>query len=227
MVEIEPEVIEANRMVASRRRRDPLADPRVEVVVNDARGALALSSQRYDVIASQPSHPWTAGSSHLYTREFFELVRDHLTPGGVFIQWMGLTLRGRPLLRTLVATLLEVFPHVEVYRIGTGIVFLSSSEASRHGSGHPPRRRPRRPRILPPWPCFGPEDVAALRILDEAGVRAFAAEAPVSTDDRNLLAMRSPAIARRGGEPLDLDAAVATLRSPVPDRHHSSTGSTW
>src|SRR5690606_26319387 len=90
VVELEPQVIEANRAVAALRARDPLADPRVRLHVNDARGALLLMEGGLDAIVSQPSHPWTAGASHLYTREFFELARDRLSDDGVLVQWMGL-----------------------------------------------------------------------------------------------------------------------------------------
>lgn len=65
VVELEPAVVEANRAIAPRRRIDPLSDPRVHVIENDARAMLAYSSKRYDGIISQPSHPWTAGASHL------------------------------------------------------------------------------------------------------------------------------------------------------------------
>ena len=112
VVELEPEVIAANRTIASQRRADPLSDPRVRLVVNDARGALLLTDKRYDAIVSQPSHPWRPGASHLFTREFFELAREHLVPSGVLVQWMTPRFADAALLRTLVATLLEVFPHV-------------------------------------------------------------------------------------------------------------------
>ncbi|MCG8457115.1 MAG: hypothetical protein MI919_12615, partial [Holophagales bacterium] len=71
VIELEPEVVRANRRVADRRRRDPLADPRLRLHLLDARGALRLTGQRFDAVVSQPSHPWTTGASHLYTREFF------------------------------------------------------------------------------------------------------------------------------------------------------------
>src|SRR4029450_13729759 len=80
------------RAIGSRRLADPLADPRVRVVANDARSALLLSGQRFDAIVAQASHPWTAGSSHLYTREFFALVDSRLAEGGVFVQWVGAAL---------------------------------------------------------------------------------------------------------------------------------------
>ncbi len=79
VIELEPKVIEANRATRALRKRDPLADPRVNLIVNDARGALRLTARRYDAIVSQPSHPWTAGASHLYTREFMQLAHEHLT----------------------------------------------------------------------------------------------------------------------------------------------------
>ena len=87
-VELEPQVVRAIRAVASRRMHDPLSDPRLKIIHNDARAALALTNKQYDVIVSQPSHPWTAGASHIYTREFLQLARQRLTDDGVFLQWM-------------------------------------------------------------------------------------------------------------------------------------------
>ena len=86
------------------------ADPRVNIIVNDARGALRLTDRRYDAIVSQPSHPWTAGASHLYTREFMQLAHDHLNSGGVFVQWMNVIFMDEDLLRSLTATLLKRVP---------------------------------------------------------------------------------------------------------------------
>ena len=86
VVELSATVIEANRAVAELRQHDPLQDPRIRLIVNDARSALTLTSRQYDSIVSQPSHPWTAGASHLYTREFCEIAKQHLRPGGVFLQ---------------------------------------------------------------------------------------------------------------------------------------------
>ena len=85
VIELEPEVLAVNRLMQRGRAVDPLSDPRVHVHLNDARGALVLTERRYDLIVSQPSHPWTAGASHLYTREFFALVRGRLAPGGAFV----------------------------------------------------------------------------------------------------------------------------------------------
>ncbi len=71
----------------------PLEDPRVRLHVNDGRHHLLLRHHRgedgYDVIASQPSHPWLAGAANLFTEDFFSLVRDNLSEGGVFALWLN------------------------------------------------------------------------------------------------------------------------------------------
>lgn len=127
VVEIEPEVVRANRSLQSRRAYDPLADPRFRIVVKDARNALRLTSRRYDAIVSQPSHPWTAGASHLFTREFARVAKSHLSERGVFVQWISNYFLTDSLLRSLVATLLAEFRHVRLYRPSfDDLLFLAS-----------------------------------------------------------------------------------------------------
>jgi spermidine synthase len=80
LVEIEPAVIEAARFFAHV-NHDVLKDPRVRLVIADGRNFLLTTSGRYDVIISEPSNPWIGGLASLFSREFFELARSHLTPG--------------------------------------------------------------------------------------------------------------------------------------------------
>jgi spermidine synthase len=191
VIEIEPGVVAANRAIAALRRDDPLADPRVRVVVNDARSAMALTTRRYDVVVSQPSHPWTAGASHLYTREFLALVRERLAPGGVFVQWMNSRFVDEALFRTLGATLLDAFPHVRLHNpYPDMLVFLASDEpidAERGLAGMTPATRSHFARLG----LRSAEDVAATLLLDGAGLRATCGGAAINTDDRNRLATRA------------------------------------
>ena len=87
-----------------------------------------LGNARFGAVISQPSHPWTAGAAHLFTREFFRLVESRLEPEGVFVQWISTYFLDDELLRTLIATLLDVFPEVEVYAPppGESLLFLAS-----------------------------------------------------------------------------------------------------
>ena len=196
VVELEPEVIVANRRLSGMRDNDPLADSRFNIVLNDARNALRLTDKTYDAIVSQPSHPWTAGASHLFTREFVADVRRHLNDGGVFLQWMNADFIDEGLLRTLAATLTVEFDYVRLYHpTARVLMFLASNapldvelEAARTG----------RPFIDDPlhYTQFGMntvEDLLAALALDEQGILSFARRAEISTDDNNLMATRSRA----------------------------------
>jgi hypothetical protein len=208
VVEIEPEVLKANAAIAELRQRDPLADPRLELIINDARGALLLTDERYDAVVSQPSHPWTAAASHLYTREFFELVREHLSEQGVFVQWMGLKFIDESLMKTLVATLLDVFPHVRVYQPSPGGLLFTASMSPFEPERILETALESAPGDASELGVWSGADVVAHMLLDDEGSRAFAAGAPVSTDDRNLLQMNSPRIVRNDSR-FDVTQSVA------------------
>jgi hypothetical protein len=197
VVELEPEVLEANRRVAAQRDKDPLADPRVHVLLNDARGALTLTDLRYGAIVSQPSHPWTAGASHLYTRDFFEQVRGRLAPGGVFVQWMGLQFVDEGLLRSLIATLLDVFPHLRLYAADPGSLLFVSSPEPFDLESRAEQVMARDPETFARAGLRVREDLAAALVLDEAGARALARGAPIATDDKNRFATHSPRVLAR------------------------------
>ncbi len=198
VVELEREVVAANRCLAARRRWDPLADPRVRVVVNDARTYLRLTDRRYEVIVSQPSHPWTAGASHLFTREMFELVRDRLEPHGVLAQWVGLNLVDADTFRSLLATLGAVFPYVETYcpYPGTAALFLASAAPiALDGTAAAEAVA-----TVPLWRDLGVlsgDDLLLARVLDRAGSARLAHGALHNTDRHNLLGTRSPRLVRR------------------------------
>ena len=207
VVEIERQVVDANRSLAGERATDPLADPRVEIVVNDARDVLNRTRRRFDVVVSQPSHPWTAGSANLYTREFFAAVAARLSPGGVLAQWVGLPFVDEALLRSLLATLADVFEHVEVYRPPTGAAFVLLASERPLDVGLPEALRPE----LVALGVGRREDVAAHWVLDTDGVRRLGEGAGLVTDDLNLLASRSPRVLGR--------ALGRSLAHPVVAEH--------
>jgi spermidine synthase len=188
VIELEPEVVIANRTVPERRGGEPLDEARVRLKLGDARGALTLADKRYDAIVSQPSHPWTSGASHLYTREFFELVRSHLVPGGVFTQWIGAGFVNDELLRSLLATLQEVFPYLEVYRpVPAALLFVGSTEPV-GVLEHVEEAIRLSPESFAREGLYRAEHAAPSMALDTEGVRTLAEGAPINTDDHNRLA---------------------------------------
>ena len=181
VIEIESRVIDANMATRSLRRHDPLGDQRLNIIINDARASLNLTDRRYDAIVSQPSHPWTAAASHLYTREFLLQSRAHLTDNGVFVQWMNLSFIDESLLRAFAATVLDVFADARLYRPDPfTLVFVAGKGLDRN-----------RPLPAEAFPRFGintPEDVFVALAADGHALRRLSKGTPLITDDRNRMA---------------------------------------
>ena len=122
-VEISREVTDALPLFSDI-NHDVLRDPRVNLILQDGRNHLLLSEKKYDVIISEPSNPWMAGVGNLYTREFFELARNRLGPGGVMAQWVQAYNLPTPLLMSVIKTFSSVFPNVSLWLAGPGDLVL-------------------------------------------------------------------------------------------------------
>lgn len=129
-VEIEPAAVASSNFFNHVNNR-PLSDSRLHLIVDDARNYLRVNPSRYDLIVSEPSHPWVPGVANLFTREFFTLGRERLTDDGVFVQWLQIYQLSTESLRSVLATFHEVFPHVAVFRVqgaakGKDLILLGS-----------------------------------------------------------------------------------------------------
>lgn len=116
-VELEPATVKASRFFEHVNNR-PLSDSRLHLVIDDARTYLRGNPERYDLIMSEPSHPWVPGVANLFTQEFFQLGRQRLNDSGVFVQWLQIYQLSNENLRSVLATFHSVFPHVMVFRVG-------------------------------------------------------------------------------------------------------------
>jgi spermidine synthase len=111
-------------------------NPKVDVRIDDARHFLLTTDQKFDAITSDPFDPWVKGAATLYTREYFEVMRDHLNPGGVVTVFVQLYQAGLEAVKSEVATFVEVFPNATVWantHEGTGydLVLLGQVEPTR------------------------------------------------------------------------------------------------
>jgi spermidine synthase len=134
-VEIEPAAIASSSFFEHVNNR-PLRDSRLRMIVDDARTYLRVNPAQYDLIVSEPSHPWVPGVANLFTREFFTLGRERLRDDGVFIQWLQIYQLSTENLRSVLATFHGVFPHVAVFRIegsakGKDLVLIGSCQPIR------------------------------------------------------------------------------------------------
>ena len=88
VVDVSRDILEMSDIVHPDARRHPLRDPRVAVHIEDGRFYLQQTARRYDLITGEPPPPKMAGVSALYTREYFELLKDRLNPGGLATYWL-------------------------------------------------------------------------------------------------------------------------------------------
>ena len=194
VIALEEQVIDANQVFGDAREVDPLKDPRFNLVVNDARSAMTLTEKKYDAIVSQPSHPWTAGASHLYTREYMALAKERLAEDGVYLQWMNTQFVDEFLLRSLSATMLDVYPYVRMYKWNGEAIFFLGSESPLNVEQDIARTG--RPLIDDVQEYLenglgSVEDVIAGLAMDQKNVEDFAEGGKIITDNRNYMATHS------------------------------------
>jgi spermidine synthase len=85
-------------------------DPRTKIIFDDARHYIFTTHDKFDIITSDPIHPWVKGSATLYTKEYFELVKSHLNPGGIVTQWVPLYESDSAVVKSEIATFFGAFP---------------------------------------------------------------------------------------------------------------------
>jgi spermidine synthase len=109
--EIEPLIPAAAGNYFGMSNHEVIKDPRVEIIFDDARHFMLVSKEKFDVITSDPIHPWVKGAAALYSKEYFDLCKEHLKPGGVITQWVPLYESSLPAVKSEVATFFASFPH--------------------------------------------------------------------------------------------------------------------
>ncbi len=117
VVELESSVLEMASRCAPV-NENVLANPKVRVRLGDAREYLLTTTERYDLIFSEPSNPYRAGISSMYTREYYRDAAARLQRNGLFLQWLqGYSVDHETVARVY-STLHSVFPYVETWITG-------------------------------------------------------------------------------------------------------------
>ncbi len=110
IAEIEPLVPEVVSKYFSEHNFAVVQNPKVRVHLDDARHFLLTTKEKFDAVTSDPLDPWVKGAATLYTREFFDVVKEHLNPGGVVTLFVQLYESSDAAVKSEIATFLEAFP---------------------------------------------------------------------------------------------------------------------
>jgi spermidine synthase len=187
VVELEPAILRVAQDCAPV-NHDVLDHPKVEVILGDGRELLLTSSGRWDVIFSEPSNPYRAGISSLFSREFYQAVRERLNEGGIFLQWLQGYEVDRSVVRTAYATLGSVFGAVESWQtLSQDLLLVATAEPLAHDWQRVAERaaaEPYRSALARAWGVEGPEGFYAGFVGGpELAAELMGEEAPVNTDD--------------------------------------------
>jgi len=113
--EMEPLIPPTATQYFAKENYSVMHDPRVQIVYDDARHFVLTTNEKFDIITSDPIHPWVKGSATLYSKEYFDLVKQHLNPGGIVTQWVPLYESDDPVVKSEIATFFDVFPNGSVW----------------------------------------------------------------------------------------------------------------
>jgi len=108
-------------------------NPKTRMVYDDARHYVLTARERFDIIASDPLDVFVKGTAALYSKEYFDVIKQHLNPGGFFTLYVPLYESDENTVRSELATFLAAFPYGSVWAntrdgLGYDMVFMGQAE---------------------------------------------------------------------------------------------------
>jgi spermidine synthase len=175
--------------------RNVLDTPDLEIRIEDGRNYLLGTSETFDVIQTEPPEIHTANVVNLYTRDFYELILEHLAPNGIFCQWLNVVLVPEQETKMLMRTFIEAFPHASLWSFAPWDMVLI-------GSPEPIRLQPERlierwgrPRVRHDLERIGarqPHEMFGFHIFGPSSLSEYVADSRAITDDHTQVDFSVP-----------------------------------
>jgi len=115
IVEIEPLVPQAASDYFSEQNFGVVGNQKVDIRIDDGRHYLLTTKEHFDAITVDPLDPWVKGAANFYTKEFYEVAKQHLNPGGVVTMYIQLFETNNEAVKSSVATFFEAFPNATIW----------------------------------------------------------------------------------------------------------------
>ncbi len=130
--EIEPVIPPASTKYFAPQNYAVRNNPKTRIVFDDARHYLMTTKDMYDVIASDPLDVFVKGTAALYSLEYYESVKRHLNPGGIFTLYVPLYETDELTFKSELATFFKAFPEGSVWSntrdgLGYDMVFMGQA----------------------------------------------------------------------------------------------------
>lgn len=214
-VEISPAVVGAAKWYG-KTNGYALQNPRLKLIVEDARTYVGACRKQYDVIVSEPSHPWVAGVANLFSVEFLKSADRLLKPGGLMVQWFQGYDISDELVGVMLRTLQEVFPYVYIFEGASDDYILVGSRVPIEPDLAAMERQAQVHAVQQDLARVGVGSMIAFLGRQAVGAdvcTALAGEGPVNTDDRPILEYKAPVSVYADDVPFGLKNADQRLRA--------------
>ena len=187
VVDLSPDILDMNRIVYPDPAEHPLRDPRVRVHVEDGRYLLQTTDRRFDLITGEPPPPGIAGVEHLYSHEYFSLMRERLADGGIATYWLPLSDLSDVSAGAILRAFCDAFTDCSLWNgAGTHLMMVGTRDAVGPVSDEKFVRQWRDPPVAAEMRRLGleqPEQLGALFIGDADYVRSLTGSMAPLTDD--------------------------------------------
>ncbi len=189
VVDISRDVLDAAEVIYPDAGENPLRDRRVRTHVEDGRQFLQATGERYDLITSEPPPPRAAGVVNLYTREYFQLIRSRLAPGGMATYWLPMHAVSGPASRAIIRAFCDAFEDCSLWNaLASQLMLVGTNGAGADGPVSLEHffKQWQEWKVLREMRGLGferPEQLGALFIGDADYLRRITADTPPVTDD--------------------------------------------
>jgi len=112
--------------------RHPLDDPRLHVHIEDGRFFLLTTGEKFDLVTAEPPPPKHAGIVNLYSREYFDLIRDRLNEGGLVTYWLPIYQMSAKEARSLLAAFCSTFDDCTLWAGSGAELIMMGSKGPMH-----------------------------------------------------------------------------------------------
>jgi spermidine synthase len=113
--EIEPVIPPLSTKHFAKENYNVMNNPKTRIVFDDARHYMMTTTDKFDVIASDPLDVFAKGTAALYTKEYFDAIKAHLNPGGYFSLYVPLYETDLRTIKSELATFFASFPNGTIW----------------------------------------------------------------------------------------------------------------
>jgi spermidine synthase len=196
VIELSPDMVTAQRYLKEI-NDSVLQNPKVRLRVDDARNFMAMSDEKFDMITADPIHPRITAVGYLYTREYYERIKESLRPGGLVTQWMPMYSISKESFRIAFRTFASVFPNASFWYVRGHGLFVATAGSFAVDFANV-KKYFFHPKVREDFSSIGiesPEQFLGYLLMDSKQIAQYLAQTDdrrVNTDDNAYLEYHAP-----------------------------------